>query len=198
MIIKDRYFQNILFQDDCTDIKETLQNAVRCNANLVNADLAGANLAKADLSGADLTEANLSEADLFNADLVEANLSEARLFRAHLLRANLFRANLSGAYLPEANLSGAYLSGAVLLSIQPNWRSHDLIAAILLQAAGDNPRRRMVAGLVRDSRDWCWSKLIAIPGFKPEKKWALETLQGYATPDNPLPYQGSAWLTNNL
>lgn len=183
MIIKDRYFQNILFQDDCTDIKETLQNAVRCNANLVNADLAGANLAKADLSGADLTE---------------ANLSEARLFRAHLLRANLFRANLSGAYLPEANLSGAYLSGAVLLSIQPNWRSHDLIAAILLQAAGDNPRRRMVAGLVRDSRDWCWSKLIAIPGFKPEKKWALETLQGYATPDNPLPYQGSAWLTNNL
>ena len=85
------------------------------------------------------------------------------------------RANLSGANLSWADLSGANLSGANLSGAKINWNSHQLISEILLRAAGDCPKKRMIAGLVRISTDWCWDKITKIK--HPEKKWAVNELK---------------------
>ena len=78
--------------------------------------------------------------------------------------------------LSWANLTGADLSGAII-----NWQSHNLIAEILRQSAGDNVQRRMVAGLVLVSHDWCWGEFLALD--IPEREWALETLAAYVKDD---------------
>jgi len=136
---------------------------------LSGASLSGASLSWANLSWANLSGANLSGANLSGANLSWANLSWANLRGANLRWANLRGANLSGANLSGANLSGANLSGAII-----NWDSHTLIAEILLRAAGDDPKLRMVAGLILVSTDWCWDKLLAIR--TPHRKWALTEL----------------------
>lgn len=95
------------------------------------------NLSGADLSGADLRGADLSGADLGWADL-------------------------SGADLRRADLSGADLSGADLSRATVNWNSHDLLAELARRDAGDDPHRRMVAGLILVSLDWRWDKFIIV------------------------------------
>ena len=89
--------------------KDTLEVALKSNANLYNADLSNA-----DLSNADLSNANLSNADLSNANLSNADLSDANLYNADLSNANLYNANLSNANLYNANLSDANLRYANL------------------------------------------------------------------------------------
>ena len=84
--------------------KDTLEVAVKSNANLSEADLSNA-----DLSNADLSNADLRYADLFNADLSNANLSNADLRYADLSNANLSNADLSNADLSNADLSNANL-----------------------------------------------------------------------------------------
>jgi len=91
----------------------------------------GANLRYADLSYADLRDTNLQGADLRRADLSYVNLQ-------------------------GTNLVGANLYDAILREVKLNWQSHDLIAEILRQNAGDSPDRRMLAGWVLMSRDKCW------------------------------------------
>ena len=128
-------------------------------ANLSKANLYRANLYRADLSGANLYRANLSEADLSGANLSEADLSEANLYRANLPEADLSGANLSGASLSKANLSETCL----------NWSSRDLIAQVLFQWAQSSPERRMIAGLVLISKDWCWNdfeRLLNMPSMQ--------------------------------
>ena len=112
-------------------------------------DLRGANLSWADLSGADLRWADLSEAYLSWADLSEAYLRRADLRRADLRRAELRRAVV-------------------------NWNSHDLLAEILRRAAGDNVPRRMLAGLILVSRDWCWKTFLAAEIDPALRQWALD------------------------
>ena len=102
--------------------KDTLEVAVKSNAdlsnaNLSNADLSNANLSNADLRYADLRYANLSNANLSNvhlssADLSSANLSNADLSNANLRYADLRYADLRYADLRYANLSDANLSNA--------------------------------------------------------------------------------------
>jgi uncharacterized protein YjbI with pentapeptide repeats len=152
-----------------------LRGAYLYEANLTGANLYEANLYEANLYEANLTEANLTEANLTGANLDRANLREAYLREANLTGANLTGANLTGAYLYEANLDGAVI----------NWQSHDLIAEILRQAAGDNVQRRMVAGLVLVSRDWCWDKFLALD--MPERAWALDTLAAFVRDDDNAP-----------
>ena len=81
-------FGKVLFEleKENNTIRETLEEAVR-----VDADLRGANLGSADLGGA-----NLRDADLGGADLVGANLRGANLRDADLGGANLGSANLRG------------------------------------------------------------------------------------------------------
>ena len=62
---------NIIYKDDCSTIKETIQNAVEFGA---------------DLSGADLSKADLSKADLSKANLYRASLSKRRNKEYDILR----------------------------------------------------------------------------------------------------------------
>ena len=100
-----------------------------------------------------------------------ADLSGAYLAGANLSGANLSGADLRGAYLIGADLSGADLSGARLA-----WGSHALLSHVLKVAAGDDLPRRMVAGLVAVSTDWCWDRLLGLPVDPDTRAWALDTL----------------------
>jgi len=126
------------------------------------ANLTGAKLRWADLRGAFLRWANLSGADLREADLREADLSGAAL---------------SGAFLRRADLSGAVVS----------WQSHDMIAEILRRAAADNPARRMLAGLILISRDWCWDEFLALDIDSELRRWALDELRQWVRPGDNAP-----------
>src|SRR3990172_7617090 len=90
-------------------------------------------------------------------------------WRIDLEGAYLEGADLRGASLRGANLYGANLEGATI-----NWRSHDLIAELLLRWSGDDVEKRKVAGLVLVSRDWCWKDFLKIRGdplFEPTMKY---------------------------
>ena len=195
-----------------------LRGAYLCSANLSGANLSGANLRDADISGADISGANLRVAslsgaylcgaDLIGADLIGAYLRVANLRGADLSGANLRGADLSGAYLRDANLCGAdlhdtdlrdanlcyvdlvgaKLGGAYLCGAKINWNSHELIAEILKRAAGDGIQKRMIAGLILVSRDWCWKKFLALNGdLKPLREWALDELAKWVTNGDNAP-----------
>ena len=115
-------------------------------------------------------------------DLRGANLTGASLNWASLNGANLYRASLNGADLTGASLNGASLNGASL-----NWSSHDLIAEILRQAAGTDPDKRMLAGLLLVSRDWCWEDFLAIN--HPLAPWAIEVLTPYLKEGQTPPWE---------
>ena len=109
-------FGKVLFEleKENNTIKETLEQAIKENANLINANLEGANLEGANLEGANLYNANLRGANLYNANLYNANLEGANLINANLINANLYNANLINANLRGANLINANLRGANL------------------------------------------------------------------------------------
>ena len=72
-------------------IKETLEQAVKENANLRNANLYNANL----------EDANLEDANIYNANLEDANLRNANLYNANLRNANIYNSkNKETAILP--------------------------------------------------------------------------------------------------
>ncbi len=141
----------------------------------------------ANLRGANLRGANLRDADLRGADLWGANLRGANLWDANLRGANLRGANLRGANLWDADLRDADHK-----KIKLNWQSHDLLAELLRQSAGDNSQRRMVAGLILVSRDWCWNKFMALD--IPEKQWAIDVLRQF----DGCPELGEDDESNNL
>ena len=93
-------------------IKETLEQAVKENANLEYANLEYANLRNANLRNANLRNANLEYANLEDANLNNANLRNANLEYANLEYANLNNANLEYANLRNANLRNANLENA--------------------------------------------------------------------------------------
>ena len=144
-----------------------------------------ANLAYADLAYADLTVAKLARTNLCGAYLYGANLAGANLCGAYLTEANLARTNLCGADLYGANLAGAYLHEANLAGIKMSWTSHDLVAFILRQSAGDNIPRLQVAGLVLIRRDWCWKEFLSAD--MAEKEWALDELSRWVQDGDDAP-----------
>jgi len=73
---------DVIYTSSKPTLKEAVEEAVGCGANLYEANLC---------------EANLSEANLYEANLCEANLSEANLRKANLYGANLRGADLYGA-----------------------------------------------------------------------------------------------------
>ena len=109
-------FGKVLFEleKENNTIKETLEQAIKENANLYNANLRSANLRGANLINANLEDANLEDANLYNANLRSANLEDANLINANLEDANLINANLRGANLINANLINANLRNANL------------------------------------------------------------------------------------
>ena len=96
-------FEKVLFEleKENNTIKETLEQAVKENANLEYANLNNANLEYANLRNANLRNANLNNANLNNANLRNANLRNANLNNANLNNANLNNAkNKENAILP--------------------------------------------------------------------------------------------------
>ena len=112
-------------------IKETLEQAVKEDANLRNANLEYAileyanleyaNLRNANLRNANLEDANLEYANLRNANLEDANLRNANLEYANLRNANLEYANLEAANLEDANLRNAKNKENAILPIFCKW-----------------------------------------------------------------------------
>lgn len=160
------------------------------NARLPDADLRGANLYGANLTGAIMTGADLAQATLLRANLTDVNLLEA-----NLTRANLRKAVLTGTDLEGANLYGATLSWATLSGVTMNWESHPLISERLLQSAGEDPRKRALAGLVAVSLDWCWDALIQRASFicladgASGVEWAMREMAKWVKPGDDVPRQ---------
>ena len=117
-------FGKVLFalEKENNTIKETLEQAVKENADLEGADLEGAdlrnsnlinsNLRNSNLEGANLRYADLEGANLRYADLRNADLINADLRNADLINSNLRYADLEGANLRNSNLEGADLKCA--------------------------------------------------------------------------------------
>lgn len=90
-------------------------------------------------------------------------------------RASPYRANFQDADLQDANLLGAIL----------NWNSHTLLSEILRRSAGDSVERRMLAGLIAVSTDWCWDRFLSLE--HPERVWAITELAQWVRPDDVAP-----------
>ena len=135
-----------------------------------------------DLRAADLTWADLPWANLTEADLTEANLTWADLTEANLTGADLTGADLTGANLTRANLTGAHLAGIVVA-----WQSHDLLADILRRAAGDSVPRRMLAGLIAISTDWCWGEFLNLDIDPALREWAIAELRQWVRDSDAAP-----------
>ena len=99
-------FGKVLFalEKENNTIKETLEEAVRNNANLEYANLEGANLYNSSLENANLRNANLENANLEGADLRNASLEGANLEYANLENANLEGADLEYAKNKETTI----------------------------------------------------------------------------------------------
>jgi Pentapeptide repeats (8 copies) len=89
IVIKNRWYDTVIFECKAGSIREACEKASTQNINLRSADLSGADLRSADLSGANLRSADLSGANLSGADLSGANLRSADLSGADLSGANL-------------------------------------------------------------------------------------------------------------
>ena len=139
------------------------------------------------LIAAGMPAERLSEMWRPGIDLSGANLRGADLRRADLSGAILSGADLSGADLGGAFLSGAFLHGADLTGAVVSWQSHDMIAEILRRAAADNPARRMLAGLILISRDWCWDEFLALDIDSELRRWALDELRQWVRPGDNAP-----------
>ena len=132
----------VLYEDNASSVRETVENALTAGIDLRGANLRGANLRGADLRGANLREANLRGANLSGADLRGADLRGADLREANLRRADLSWANLSWANLSGVDLSGIDLSGIDLRRVdlsEANLRGADLRGTgLLVVQAGDH------------------------------------------------------------
>ena len=104
---------------------------------------------------------------------------------ADFREANLCRVDLRGADLREADFRGACLHWADFRGAKLNWKSHDLIAEILRRAAGEDVEKRMVAGLILVSRDWCWDKFAQIE--HPQRQWAINELAKWVEDGDDTP-----------
>ena len=103
-------FGKVLFEleKENNTIRETLEEAVKNNTDLINANLRNANLDDANLEGANLINANLINANLINANLDGANLRNANLDDANIRNANLRNANLRNAKNKETVILPIY------------------------------------------------------------------------------------------
>jgi uncharacterized protein YjbI with pentapeptide repeats len=145
----------------------TFDNASIRGARFVSANLRGTSMAGADLRGANFCIAMMDGVRFFGADIRGANFDGA----------DLCGANFDGAVLDGAILDGAIIDGTSIDGAKLSLVSHDLVAEILRRAAGDDVEKRMIAGLVLLSRDWCWSRFEKIE--HPQRQWAIDTLVKY-------------------
>ena len=124
-----------------------------------------------------MRDANLRSADLEYARLEYANLTGARLEYARLEYANL----------TDANLANANLRNADLRDVTMNWSSHNLVSERLRQAAGQDVSRRMFAGLIAVSTDWCWEDFNAHALPLDLTEWTLRLFVSWRKENDDVP-----------
>ena len=158
---------------DANFSEANLTEASLYEADASGADFTGASLENGDFKGANLSRAELSKADLSGASLNAANLSKANLYNADLRSADLRGANLRGADLLWADLQDANLDGALL-----NWSSHELIVAILQQAARGQTMKIAIAGGILISHNHSWDEYLNMPDMPADlREWAISVLK---------------------
>ncbi len=127
--------------------------------------LSYANLSRTDLSDADFSHTDLSYVDLSDADFSHTDFSHTDLSHADLSYTDLFHTNLSHTKL--------------------SWYSHDLLAEILRRAAGTDPAKLKLSGLVLVSREKCWEEFFAMDD--PLQDWAIGELAKWVQPGDGAP-----------
>ena len=145
--------------------------------DLSNADCSGGDFQDACLSGADMSYGNFEGATFAYATLEDSNLGCADLAGVDFERANLHGADFRSAVIKQTNFYAADLSG-----VQFDSGCHEIISEILRQAAGKDVQKRMLAGLVLVSKDWCWSEFghfLSEAGMTDLFAWALGVLEGW-------------------
>lgn len=97
------------------------------------------------------------------------------------------KAALEYAVKAGADLYGADLRGADLREAKVAWGSHQALSEILLRAAGEDTQKRMIAGLIRISTDWCWDKFLGVEIDLTLREWALGELAKWVTEGDDAP-----------
>jgi len=151
------------------------------NAHLTGANLYHANLFRTSLLHTNLTDADLADADLADADLRHATLRSADLSGACLYESDFRDADLRGADLSGTNTTGTRFFDAQLDGVTMNWKSSELIAERLYQAA-PGIDEMMIACFIGRRTGYKWWEL-KYPGMK----WALRTMGGWIKPDDDIP-----------
>jgi len=189
----------LLYECEAASLKEAIEKAVRDRVDLSRAYCAGADLRDASLPHARFAGADFTGAVFHRAYMIECCFREATLDRAMLdyayapwcnfirartnatrfARADLTRADFTNADLTHANFIRANLENACFQGARVPWRSHDAVAEILRQHAGKDPAKRMIAGLVIVSRDWCWRDFAKALTHDEIGKWVIDTLWEY-------------------
>ena len=152
--IKHRITKKVIYEANCSNLKEALVKAVKEGAYLRDAYLEGA-----DLKGADLRGAYLEGADLRGAYLEGAYLE--------------------GADLEGADLRGAYLEGADLRGAKQYSNSHDFIAEIIYRNSKEITKTEwQLIGEIYITR-YCWDIIKKkfgrkiLPLLKKVKGWGF-------------------------
>lgn len=143
------------------------------------AHLDNVNLSVINLNGADLRNAYLCDADLGWSNLSLVNLSGADLKGANLKFADCSGADFSNADLTDADFTNADLTDADFTGATLNFNSREIIASILMAAASQHFRHRMLAGLILISRDWCWKTFNYFITDPDDRDWITATLASW-------------------
>ena len=93
--------------------------------------------------------------------------------------------DFTGADFQDVELFGSKLFGSTLDNIDVGWSSHQLIAEILRQAAGDDVGKLGLAGIVYQHHHKCWDSFISMK--HPDTVWALRLLAKRIKDDSTPP-----------
>jgi hypothetical protein len=156
-------------------------------ADFTGLDLRGANLRGMTLRTVEKYVGKEHGWLLWKADLREADLRYSDLRYCNFREANLTGVDLSGSDLRTCNFHKATLNGARFDGARIPWCSHDVLAAILRNAANGDPAKIASADYVIGHRDWTWEQFIA--SNYPMHGWNTSILKGYVQPgDNAPPH----------
>jgi uncharacterized protein YjbI with pentapeptide repeats len=187
-----------------------LRRACFSRANLTNANFHLANLTEANLNYAQASLAGFHYANLDRCNAYRLQASKASFIRTRAVMMDASSSNFSEADLMDslftgtdfgfsdfrqANFTGCCLVRACITEVKLDgatieWTSHDLIAEILRQEAGDDIEKQKIAGFILINRGKCWRDFLQIDD--PLKSWALEVLSKYGYGRLPIP-DGFVW-----
>lgn len=194
--------------ESANDIKEALEEAARGRVNLSGAYLpndviGGADLPHLNVSGGDmyclqLTNSIIHWGNFIHCEMGGSDLSYNDFKTVSFNRADLQWVNFTGSDLSRVDFAGANLYDVKLQWTILNWKSHDLLAEILRQAAGNDVAKLEIAGLVLIHRGWCWAHYCEMDKPKELRDWALGTLAQWAwVDDEDVPLHLRAWMNEN-